>query len=84
VIELIDAQGNREFLRQHGRMGLTKHSKVLSLLEKRALRFRRKGHDLVDLDEALYEEAIDETGTVSTVGLTDSESDNGDHINESI
>ena len=84
MIELIDAQGNREFLRQHGRMGLTKHSKVLSLLEKRALRFRRKGHDLVDLDEALYEEAIDETGTVSTVGLTDSDSDNGDHINESI
>ncbi|MEJ2137350.1 MAG: hypothetical protein P8X86_19155, partial [Desulfofustis sp.] len=33
------------------------------------------------MDEALYNEAIDETGTVSTVGLTDSDSEGeGEHI----
>ena len=75
MIKLIDSMGNREYVRQHGRMGLTKHSKVLAALEKRALRFRRKGQGQVDLDEVLYNEAIDETGTVSTAGLTDSDSE---------
>ena len=64
VTELIDAQGNRELIRQQGRMSRTKHSNVLSALEKRALRFRSKGQNQVDLDEVLYNEAIDETGTV--------------------
>ena len=56
-------------------MSRTKHSKVLSALEKRAVRFRNKDHNQVDLDEVLFNEAIDETGTVSTVGLTDSDDD---------
>merc|ERR1712086_334557 len=73
VIELIDAQGNREFVRQQGRMSRTKHSKVMSALEKRALRFRNEGQRQVDQDEVLFNEAIDETDTVSTVGLTDSD-----------
>ena len=56
-------------------MSITKHHTVLSALEKRALRYRRKGHKQVDLDDLLYNDAVDETGTVSTVGLTDDESD---------
>ena len=58
-------------------MSRTKHSKVMSALEKRALRFRNKGQRQVDQDEVLFNEAIDETSTVSTVGLTDSD-DSGD------
>ena len=54
-------------------MSRTKHSKVMSALEKRALRFRNKGQRQVDQDEALFNEAIDETGTVTTAGLTDSD-----------
>ena len=73
VIELIDAEGNREFVRQHGRLGVTKHTKILSALEKRALRYRRKGQKEVDQDEILYNEALDETGTVATACLTDSD-----------
>ena len=56
-------------------MSRTKHINVLSALEKRALRYRSKGQKQVDPDEALYNEAIDETGTVSTAGLTDSDDD---------
>ena len=51
-------------------MEITKHSSVLSALEKRALRFRRKGRTLDELDDQLYQEAIDETGTVDTTGIT--------------
>ena len=54
-------------------MGVTKHSRVLSALEKRALRYRRKGQKEVDQDEVLYNEALDETGTVSTAALSDSD-----------
>ncbi len=73
VTKLIDAQGNREFVCQQGQMGVTKHSKVLSALEKRALRCCRKGQKEVDQEEVLYNEALDETGTVLTAGLTDSD-----------
>ena len=82
VIELIDAEGNREFVRQRGRMGVTRHKNVLSALEKRALRYRRKGQDGIDYDEVLYNEALDETETVSTVSLTDSDSESVDIAGE--
>ena len=75
VIKLIDAAGNRQHVQKKGRMGITRHTKVMSALEKRALRYRRKGHDKQDQDEALYNAAVDETGTVSTQGLTDSDED---------
>ena len=80
MIELIDAAGNREFVRQHGCIGVTRHSRVLSALEKRALRYRNKGKEF-DHDEVLFNEAIDETETVLTAGLTDSEDESlGTHI----
>ena len=65
-------------------MGLTKHQKVLSVLEKRALRYRGRG----GLQSSITTDvnSIDETGTVDTRELTDSDSDgdllsDGDSIN---
>ena len=55
-------------------MNITKHNKVLSALEARALRYRNKGQQ-IDYDDRLYQDAIDETGTVSTADLTDSDTD---------
>ena len=74
-IKLVDAWGNKEFVRQEGRMNITKHKRVLTALERRALRFRNNGRAKMDVDDHLYKEAIDETGTVETAGLTDSDSD---------
>lgn len=72
-IKLVDELGNRRYVLQYGKMNLTKHQRVLSVLEKRALRYRgKKGY----LNTATFDgDVIDETGTVSTEGLTDSESD---------
>ena len=56
-------------------MSKTKHTKVLSVLEKNALRYKRRGYNKVDKDEALISQAIDKTGTVDTSPLTDSDSD---------
>ena len=49
-------------------MSSTKHSRVLSALEHRALRYRNKGQHKVDNDQVLYENALD----VSTANFTDS------------
>ncbi len=54
-------------------MGVTRHSKVLSVLEKRSLSYCRKGHEEFDKDKALFNEALDETLTVLTASLTDSD-----------
>ena len=54
-------------------MSSTKHSRGLSALEHRALRYRNKGQNQVDKDQVLYEDALDETGTVSTAGLSKSD-----------
>ena len=72
---LIDEWGNKQFVRERGRMSKTKHTTVLSVLEKRALRYRRRVHNEVDKDEALISQAIDGTRTVDTSPLTDSDSD---------
>ena len=60
-------------MQKQGQTSRTKESKVMSTLEKRTLCFRIKGQRQVNQDEVLFNEAIDETGTVSTVGLTDSD-----------
>ena len=74
-IMLIDVWGNQEYVRQRGRMGITKHARVLSALEKRAMRYRNRNVNDVDPDDRLYKEAIDETGTVETTALTDSDNE---------
>ena len=59
-------------------MDVTKHQRVLSVLEKRALRYRERGGSL--RKQATPDNSIDETGTVDTSGLlTDSDSD-GDSL----
>ena len=50
-------------------MNIKKHTNVLSELEKRALRYIYKVQVQIDTDEVLYNDAIDETGTVSTSSL---------------
>lgn len=45
------------------------------MLEKRALRYRRKVHNKQDADDVLYDQALDETGTVATATLSDSDDD---------
>ena len=50
-------------------MNPTKHINVLSELEKRALRYRKKGQVQLDTDEVLYNDSVDETRTVSTAYL---------------
>ena len=66
VIKLVDEYGNNEFVCRYGEMNLTNHINVLSALEKQALRYRKKGQVQIDTDEVLYNDAVYETGTVST------------------
>jgi hypothetical protein len=57
-----------------GNYNRTEHSRVLLVLEKRALRYRNrvsgKGND--SLSDGKFD-TIDETGTIDTSGLTDDE-----------
>ena len=50
-------------------MNLTKHINGLTSLEKQALRYRKKGQVQLDTDEVLYNDVVDEIGTVSTAYL---------------
>ena len=75
VTKLLDAHGNRRVIRQHGKMGLTKHASTLAALEMRTLRYQHKGHAKADQDEILYDEAVDEIGTIATAELSDSDAD---------
>ena len=79
LTKLIHKRGNTEFVWEQDKMVITKHTKVLSVLNQRALRYRRRGHHRIEADEMLYNEALDETGTVDTVPLSDS--DNGSSLN---
>ena len=45
----------------------------MAALESRALRYRNGNKTGTDHDEILYNEALDETGTVATEGLTDTD-----------
>ena len=58
-----------------GRMSTTKHNKILSVLEKRAIRWRDKVRHKHNEDDLLYREALDETGTVDTSPLSDSDTE---------
>lgn len=53
----------------------TKHSKVLLVLEKQALRYRSRASGTAnDNQDSLRFDNIDEMGTVDTTGLTDDDS----------
>jgi hypothetical protein len=72
TIKLIDLRGNESIVQQQGRLNRTKHAKILSILEKRALRYKEKSGQLQQKENEINE--IDETGTVATDGLTDDDS----------
>ena len=74
-IRIIDAQGNEQFINQQERMSITKHQSVLSCLEKRALKYRKDRPTLKQMDEVIYQEALDETGTVPIDSLTEFDKD---------
>ena len=77
---MIDQWGNERIREEVGRLNRTKHSRVLSVLEKRALRYKNKGDrpDRRWSKETTTAEinSIDETGTVDTASLTDDDSVN--------
>ena len=54
-------------------MNVTKHHNVLIALENRSLRHGNKRPGGMDPDEALYQEAVDVTETVSIVAFSDDE-----------
>ena len=74
-IRLIDAQGNKKITNQQGITNIKKHQSVMSCLEKRALRYQKDSPTLEQRDEVLYQEALDEPGTVSTSSFTKSDTD---------
>ena len=51
-------------------MNITRHLSVISCLEKRAFRYQKDRPTLEQMDEVLYQEALDETGTVSIASIT--------------
>lgn len=53
---------------------------MLDALAKRALRFRKDGQVVIDPDEKLFEEAIDETGTVVQESGSDLNPDSGEEV----
>ena len=54
-------------------MNIKRQQSVLSCLEKRALRYRKDRPTLQQMDEVLYQEALDETGTLSIASLMESD-----------
>ncbi len=63
-------------------MNVVRHHLVLDALDRRSLRFENRGQKQKDLDQDLYEEALNKTGTVSTADLTDSDSESIDFRTE--
>ena len=53
VTKLLDAHGNKWVIREHGKMGLTKHVNILAALEMRALWYHDKGHTKADQDKIM-------------------------------
>ena len=59
-------------------MNTTKKRTVLAALANRASRFRKDGKVVLDPDDKLFEEALDETGTVVIEGMTDPDLESGE------
>ena len=73
MIKLIDTQGNTNYVQQHGQVSSRKPTKVMVVLEKRALCYCRYCQEVVDKDITLFVKTIGNTGTISREGLTDSD-----------
>ena len=70
---MLDVRGNKRVIRQQGKLGLAKHIRILSTLERRALCFSNRGQARKEYGKVLYTEALDETGTAETADLSDSD-----------
>jgi hypothetical protein len=70
---MLDVRGNKRVIRQQGKLGPAKHVNILSALERRALWFSNREQPREAHDEVLYREVLDETGTVETTDLSDSD-----------
>ncbi len=75
MTKLIDEWCNKEYVHQQGNLIRTKNTKMLSVLSKQAERYWRQCHNRQHEDKALFSRALDETGTVNTALLTDSDND---------
>ena len=75
VTKILDAHGNKRVIRKHVKMGLIKHVNIIAALEMIALRYHNKGHAKSDQDEILYDESMDETGTIDIAELSDFDAD---------
>jgi hypothetical protein len=64
-IQLIDEFGTRQYIKQRGRLNVTLHQSVLTALEQQARRYQESQSYEELEDEQLFDEAIDETGTVA-------------------
>ncbi len=72
-IQLIDEYGTRRYIKQRGRLEVTLHQNVLTVLEHRALRYQiSRSYEELE-DKLLMDEAIDETGTVPRSSAGDDE-----------
>ena len=61
---MIDEYGTRRYIKQQGRLEVTRHQNVVTALELRAQRYQNnKSYEELE-DERLMDEAINETGTV--------------------
>ena len=84
VLKLIDKWGNESTIEHGGQLDRIKHQKVLAVLERRALRFReRRGGGSALVERSQKEDSLDDTGTVSTEGLTDDESEGEERMHQS-
>ena len=73
--KLIGEARDTRIVRERGKMGLVQHERIMAALESRALRYRNGNKTRIGHDEVLYNEALDETGTVATEGLTDTDAE---------
>ena len=72
-IQLIDKFGTRQYIKQRGRLEVTRHQNVVTALEHRALHYQNgKSYEELE-DERLMDVAIDETGTVPRFNAGDDE-----------
>ena len=75
-MKLIDAYGTARYVKTKGKLNVTKHNKVLTALERRALRFEQKQNDEDERDKELFELLLNDDATVSTACESLSHSDN--------
>ena len=65
-VKLIDAYGTVRYVKTREKLNITKHNKVLTALERRALRFDQRQSYEDERDKELFESLLNDDATVST------------------